>query len=46
MDLAGPSIKAAVSPVFLKTYTLCSYIGTLFFQFNSMIIEVLDVCER
>jgi hypothetical protein len=28
MYLAGASINAAVSPVFLKTYTLCSYLST------------------
>jgi hypothetical protein len=28
MHLAGASMMAAVSPVFLKTYILCSYLST------------------
>jgi hypothetical protein len=46
MYLAGTSVMAAVLPVFLKTYILCSYLSTLVLQSDSTITEVLDICDR
>jgi hypothetical protein len=46
MYLAGARMMAAVLPVFLKTYLLCSYLSTSVIQFDSTITEVLDICDR
>jgi len=46
MYLAGASMMAAVLPVFPKTYITRSYLSTSFLQFDSMITEVLDICDR